>query len=149
MPIDHKEPPYPPVIMQCVEQASSTYMVPRIVLLGIIRRESRGNPRATHHNHNGTYDIGIMQVNTEWVKKLSKRGMRINYRNLLDPCYNIHLGAWIVRHELFADHNVPDGAQFWKRVANYHSHTEYFNRKYRIELAKDINWIAVNTDWWH
>ena len=141
-------PPYPPVIMRSVDRASEEYKVPKIVLLGIIRTESRGNPVAIHHNRDGTTDFGIMQINSRWIQKLNHDyGLHITYKSLLNPFYNIRVGAWILSIELKKNGGWIDNNDFWARVGNYHSHSWSHNRAYQVRVAKNILWIADNTLW--
>lgn len=136
-------PPYSHTVMQCVAQASEEFSVPKIVILGIIKTESGGNVRAVHHNRNGTYDYGVMQINSTWIHKLwHDYGIKTNYATLMKPCYNIRVGAWILHRELLAS-----GSMFWSGVGNYHSHSKSRNRDYQQKIAKNIEWISMNTNW--
>jgi soluble lytic murein transglycosylase-like protein len=78
----------------CVEEASKTYGINPVIIYAIIKTESGFNPRAVNKNRNGTYDIGLMQVNTSWLPTLSKYGYNINH--LFDPCVNVHVGTWVL-----------------------------------------------------
>ena len=51
------------------------------------------NPQAVHINKNGTFDSGLMQVNSWWITRLElDRGSLLS-----DPCYNVKTGARILR----------------------------------------------------
>ncbi|MEM1668353.1 MAG: lytic transglycosylase domain-containing protein [Thermofilaceae archaeon] len=80
----------------CFLSAASTYGVSYELLMAIAKVESRFNPRALGRNKNGSYDIGIMQINSSWLPYLRRYGVRIEH--LWDPCYNIHIGAMVLRH---------------------------------------------------
>lgn len=141
--------PFDPVVMQCVSSASREFHVPKIVLLGIIRTESRGNPKAIGHNRDGTVDLGVMQINSRWIQKLNHDyGLNAGYKTMMDACYNIRVGSWILSHELSKGGGWEDRYDFWRRVGNYHSHNRYHNTKYQSLLAHNIRWIAANTAWW-
>lgn len=141
--------PFPAPIMQCVKKASAEYHVPSIVLLGIIKTESNGNPNAINRNRNGTVDIGLMQINSSWVQKLaSSYSIKSARRALANPCYNVRVGAWILRSELSAYGGWRDSKEFWQRVGNYHSKSSFFNRRYQGLIVRNIRWIAANTAWW-
>ena len=78
----------------CFEEAASRYQVPSVLLKAISRVESAGNPHALNRNKDGSFDIGHMQINSRWLPKLSHFG--ISPDQLLDPCTNTHVGAWIL-----------------------------------------------------
>jgi soluble lytic murein transglycosylase-like protein len=77
----------------CFEDAGNTYRISPTLLEGIARVESNLNPKAINKNRNGTSDIGLMQINSAWLKSMS-----VNVNDLLnDACLNTMTGAWILR----------------------------------------------------
>ncbi|MFZ8826634.1 MAG: lytic transglycosylase domain-containing protein [Candidatus Caldipriscus sp.] len=80
----------------CFEEAGRYYGVSPHLLWAIAKVESNFNPRAINRNKNGTYDIGLMQINSSWFPYLKKHG--IDPSLLWDPCYNAHVGAMVLRH---------------------------------------------------
>lgn len=82
-------------INACFYQAGSIYNVHPNILWAIAKVESGFNPFALNKNTNGTYDIGIMQINSSWLPILKKHGLK-NDSTLWDPCYNINVGAWVL-----------------------------------------------------
>lgn len=77
----------------CFEDAGNTYGINPTLLLSIARVESNLNPKAINKNINGTSDIGLMQINSAWLKSMS-----VNANDLLnDACLNAMTGAWILR----------------------------------------------------
>jgi len=139
-------PPFPPVVMQCATYAAQEYQLPRIILLSIIKTESGGEVSATNRNTNGTVDTGIMQINSKWARHLEhKLGIgNATYRVKNDVCYNIRVGAWILKTELASNKPVP----FWQKVANYHSKTAHHNQRYQNLLISNMQWLMQNTKWW-
>lgn len=76
----------------CFEDAGLTYGVSPLLLRGIARVESGENPAATNRNRNGSVDLGLMQINSSWLKPLGATA-----KDLIDrPCYNVMVGAWIL-----------------------------------------------------
>jgi soluble lytic murein transglycosylase-like protein len=80
----------------CFEDAGRYYGVSPHLLWAIAKVESNFNPRAINRNKNGTYDIGLMQINSSWFPYLKKHG--IDPSLLWEPCYNAYVGAMVLRH---------------------------------------------------
>jgi len=79
---------------QCVEEASKSYRINPLIVYAIIKTESGFNPYAIGKNKNGTYDIGLMQINSSWLPFLRKYGYTVNH--LFDPCINAKVGTWVL-----------------------------------------------------
>ena len=144
-------PPFPPAIMHCASSAAVEYNVPRILLFAIIKTESSGNIHAINRNENGTRDVGPMQVNTIWSQHLESRYGIVNasYHLRNNYCYNIRVGAWILKNELGElDVRQSDPNEYWRRVGNYHSKTPKFNKIYRAKVMNNMRWLIKHTRWW-
>ena len=76
----------------CFEAAGAEYGVSPQLLWSIAKTESGFAPRAVRWDPNGTYDYGVMQINSSWAPKLGLA----SWRRLGDPCANIKAGAWIL-----------------------------------------------------
>ena len=111
--------------LDCINQAAIRYHVPAAVIVSVIQTEKGRNGMAIK-NKNGTYDLGIMQVNTSWVPKLAKHGINIESVQS-DPCVNIQVGTWILAQGIARN----DG---WQGVANYHSSTPKHNQQYQERI---------------
>lgn len=81
---------------KCFISAGQAYSVNPTILYAIAKVESGLNPKAINYNRNKTVDRGIMQINSSWDRYLIRYG--IDPRYVWEPCYNIHLGAMILRH---------------------------------------------------
>ncbi|OCS32888.1 hypothetical protein AWR31_08080 [Campylobacter fetus subsp. venerealis] len=70
------------------------YKIPPELLWGIAKTESNFKPNAININPNGSYDIGIMQINSShknWLKS-----QKISLDDLYDPGINIAVGSKIL-----------------------------------------------------
>lgn len=74
--------------------AGERYGVDPWLLYSIAKVESELKPSALNKNRNGTYDLGIMQINTIHRKTLEKYG--ISQESLWNPQININVGAWVL-----------------------------------------------------
>lgn len=79
----------------CWQAAGARYHIDPLLLYAIAKVESRLDPTARNVNKDGTYDIGLMQVNSRHLKRLEAFG--INAQKLQDePCTSVMTGAWIL-----------------------------------------------------
>jgi soluble lytic murein transglycosylase-like protein len=92
---------HPVPFMDCFQRAATKYQIDIVLLTAIAETESRFNQKATHKNRDGSDDIGIMQINTQWLPTLKKFG--IEKQHLFEPCTNIDIAGWILAHN-FASH---------------------------------------------
>ena len=79
----------------CWDKAAHYYDVDPYLLYAIANVESGMNPYAVGTNHDGTYDVGLMQINSSHFSELERRG--ISKRRLItEPCTSIMVGASIL-----------------------------------------------------
>ena len=67
----------------------------------------------SHAARTGSVDIGLMQINSRWLPVLDRHGIR--EADLLDPCTNLQVGAWILAQS-FQRHGAT-----WEAVGAYHA----------------------------
>lgn len=77
----------------CFDEAGAASGINPFLLKSIAQVESGLNPRAINVNANGSRDLGLMQINSSWIKPMKLDGVRL----FSDPCYNTTIGARILR----------------------------------------------------
>jgi len=94
----------------CFDQAGEVYRISPELIKAIAKVESGLDPLAVNQNKNGSYDTGLMQINSRWKKQLGGR-----WSHLSDPCFNVMAGAWILRQ------CMDRYGYSWDAVACYHT----------------------------
>lgn len=120
----------------CFQEAGQMYGINPLVLKSIAKVESNTDPGAFNRNRNGTFDVGLMQINSIWRAQMGEERWKL----LGDACYNTKTGAWILAM------CINDYGYNWKALGCYHSRTpglseEYarrvFNRLKRLERGEE------------
>jgi len=114
----------------CWDDAAARYQVNGELLYAIARTESALNPAAIGRNRNGSFDIGLMQINSVWLPALAAHG--IGARELLEPCTNIHVGAWILAG------NVQRLGYTWDAVGAYNAASPGLRRAYAAKVHAQL-----------
>lgn len=97
----------------CFDEAGAQYGINPQILRAIAKVESNFNPAAINANTNGTYDVGLMQINSIWAPTIGKE----RWKNLGDPCENAKTGAFILST------CMNKYGYTWKAIGCYHSQT--------------------------
>ena len=126
--------------LRCMLLAASFYGLPPRVLPSIQAVEG-GAPGVVHHDTDGTADLGVMQVNTLWVRPLALlTGLTpaaVQARLLGDACFNIAAAAAILRAYLNRTHDLM------LAIGDYHSHTPALNQAYQLEVLAQARRLFV------
>jgi soluble lytic murein transglycosylase-like protein len=112
----------------CYEEAGAIYGIAPRLLWTISKEESNFNPAAVNYNINGSYDFGLMQINSSWAPALRRIG--IPWETLVDPCTNVKVGAWVLAL------CVSDYGYTWAAVGCYNSRTPSKRDKYAAKIAR-------------
>ncbi len=120
-------PTYGYSLNECFISAGEKYNIHPNILWAIAKIESNFNPKAINKNKNGTYDYGIMQINSSWYWTLGKE----NWKNLNNPCYNIYVGAWILKN------CINKYGYTWEAISCYNTGSPHKGKSY--------TWKVYNT----
>ena len=115
----------------CFDEAGTMYGISPLLLRIISKGESNFNPVALNYNANGSYDFGLMQINSSWAPTLKKMG--ISWNTLADPCTNVKVGAWVLAQ------CVSDYGYTWPAVGCYNSRTPSKRDRYASRIARLID----------
>lgn len=119
----------------CFSEAAARYKLPEDLLRAVVKVESGGRPEAMnlgHKTRTGTYDIGLMQINSSWLKKL--KTYSITEEMLKEPCQNVLVGAWILSHHL-----KETGAD-WNGVGSYNASCRTLSADYCKKTRYGYSW---------
>ncbi len=121
----------------CWQQSAQRFAISARLLQAIAQVESSGRSDAWHRNHDGSVDLGLMQVNSRWWPRLVRAGIRPE--DLFDACVCIHVGAWILAQAV-----ARTGAR-WAAVGAYHGGSQDERRRY-IERVYQVWQRSVQLD---
>lgn len=99
---------------QCWQQAGARYNIDPLLLYAIGEQESGLRADAINKNKDGSYDIGLMQINSRHLPRLARRG--IDAQQLKnDSCVSVMVAA-----EILADFSQRF-AGTWEAVGAYNA----------------------------
>ena len=129
-----------PLTMACLFQAARHYRVDPVVLEAI-RVVENGETGRARRNANGTSDLGPFQVNSFWIGKLRKKGVRVSFARLRDNgCLNAFVAAFILSEEV---RRAPGGS-LRIAIGRYHSRRRSEARKYQARVLREIVRLEQN-----
>lgn len=92
-------------------------------------------PGSVSHNTDGSDDLGVMQVNTQWLLPLARVSRlpteEVRRRLVVDPCFNIAAAGLIMRVYLNEAHG-----DLMVAVGDYHSHAPDLNLEYQSKVLE-------------
>ena len=112
----------------CFEEAGMQYGINPQILRAIAKVESNFNPAAVNYNTNGTYDFGLMQINSIWAPTIGKQ----RWSTLGEPCNNVKTGAWILSM-CMAKYGYT-----WKAIGCYNSQTPEKRDRYSKRVFEQL-----------
>lgn len=108
---------------------SDIYNVPFLLLKVIaISENSKMDPNLVRKNKNGTYDIGLFQINT--AKITDKELKHIKKEDLKKPEVSTNVAAFILRKIIL------NKGYSWETIGEYHSKTDEHKQNW-IKRVKD------------
>lgn len=126
--------------LNCWSAAAYRYQVPAELLYAMGSVESSHNPKARAVANDGTYSVGLMQINSSWFSTLRSYG--IAESELWEPCINIQVGAWILRQE------VDRYGYSWEAIGAYYAGA-YNTKSYRWKIRHYREYATKVLDRWH
>lgn len=115
----------------CYDYAGQIYGVSPDLLRAISHQENpKGDPLLVRRNTNGTYDHGLMQINSIWIKEIERYGY--TRAHLFDPCANVVIGAWILKNQ------IAKKGYTWDAVGMYHSATPSRRDRYSEQIRRHL-----------
>ncbi len=115
----------------CFDEAGNQYSINPLILRAIAKVESNFNPRAINWNSNGSYDFGLMQINSSWAPALGKE----RWNSLGDTCTNIKTGAMILAN------CMKKYGYTWEAIGCYNSQTPDKRDRYARTVFKQLQRI--------
>lgn len=112
----------------CFDEAGMEYGINPQILRAIAKVESNFNPAAVNRNTNGTYDFGLMQINSIWAPTIGKE----RWKSLGEPCSSVKTGAWILSM------CMEKYGYTWKAIGCYNSQTPDKRDKYSKKVFDQL-----------
>ena len=119
-----------PEVDACLQAAAAKHGISYVLLRAISEQESGFNPRALGKNSNGSYDMGLMQINSAWLPTLQKYGIKA--ADLYEPCVSADVSAWLLAS------NFKSMGVTWRAVGAYNAGTEWKRVRYAVSVHSRI-----------
>jgi hypothetical protein len=112
----------------CFDEAGALYDIHPDILRAIAKVESNYQTRAINWNRNGTYDFGVMQINSSWAYTIGLE----QWKTLGDSCSNIKTGAMILAG------CMKKYGYTWDAIGCYNSQTPDKRDKYALLVYRQL-----------
>ena len=120
-----------PAAQACWNEVGLKYGISPDLLFAIARTESNLNPLAVNRaNANGSYDVGLMQINSTWFPRLRELG--IDEQQLFDACVNLEVGAWILAQ------NMRRLGRSWDAIGAYNASSPDKRLRYARQVYRNL-----------
>ena len=118
-------------LANCWDKAAHYYHVDPYLLYAIANVESGMNPHAIGQNRDGSYDVGLMQINSSHFSELERSGID-EYRLITEPCTSIMVGASILSNM------IKVYGYNWEAVGAYNAGLKKENFPQRMVYARKV-----------
>tara|TARA_B100000749_G_scaffold280352_1_gene276110 strand:- start:1991 stop:2446 length:456 start_codon:yes stop_codon:yes gene_type:complete len=127
------------IVEKCVRFNSEYFNVPELAIKAILDVEG-GKMCTVSKNSNGSYDLGLMQINTINLPYIQEQYPEITAEDIAcKPCLNITAGTWLLSQRIREENDV------WKGIGHYHSRTPKYRDRYLKRISRSIKKL-VNAD---
>lgn len=114
----------------CLDEAAAFHHVNVRLVRAIATIESGRRPTVTHANADGSTDIGLMQINSSWLTRLSRYG--VTRAALYDGCTSAYIGAWILAR------NIARLGLTWDAIGAYNATTPALRLSYARKVYRQL-----------
>ncbi|KAB0480876.1 Transglycosylase SLT domain-containing protein [Pseudomonas reinekei] len=115
----------------CWHSAGEKHAIEPELLQAIAEVESGQSARAMNYNKDGSHDIGLMQINSHHLPRLSEQG--ITEQRLLDePCLSVEVGASVLAGF------VARFGYNWTAVGAYNAGNSPHRQAARLRYARKV-----------
>jgi hypothetical protein len=121
--------------IECIYTAAAVYRVEPAIIASVLSVEN-GRVGTASKNKDGSYDLGVMQINTVWLDKLSQCGYS-RHEIQYNACSNVWIGTWILSLKIHKNKN------FWAGVGDYNSSHLPQNKAYQQKVAAAFYELAA------
>ncbi len=139
---DMTESPHVPLTAECLNASAAAYKIHPDILLAILLVEGGTVGRNSKANTNGSYDIGLFQINT--IHRSTLKAMDISEQELRNNgCLNAAVAAWQLRRVLppAFEKTIQSQDEYLSAIARYHSVTPIYNKVYAGKLKTAFAYI--------